>query len=124
MNRNLWGVENFEEVKIRHSKFAANRFAHEAAPALERFSDSSPMRFVSGVKTARERIVARKDADREDFLRKRGFSKAESAKIVATVLGEERSEEHTSELQSLMRNSYAVFCLKHKNETIMIQSSK
>src|SRR3546814_8743514 len=25
-----------------------------------------------------------------------------------------RSEEHTSELQSLMRNSYAVFCLKHK----------
>src|SRR3546814_9732473 len=30
---------------------------------------------------------------------------------VATML---RSEEHTSELQSLMRNSYAVFCLKKK----------
>src|SRR3546814_9618768 len=29
----------------------------------------------------------------------------------------ERSEEHTSELQSLMRNSYAVFCL-HKTTTI------
>src|SRR3546814_672173 len=28
----------------------------------------------------------------------------------------ERSEEHTSELQSLMRNSYAVFCLKKKNK--------
>src|SRR3546814_9550753 len=28
-----------------------------------------------------------------------------------------RSEEHTSELQSLMRNSYAVFCLKKKNHT-------
>src|SRR3546814_1065775 len=27
-----------------------------------------------------------------------------------------RSEEHTSELQSLMRNSYAVFCLKKKKE--------
>src|SRR3546814_6679344 len=27
-----------------------------------------------------------------------------------------RSEEHTSELQSLMRNSYAVFCLKQKNK--------
>src|SRR3546814_4371587 len=27
-----------------------------------------------------------------------------------------RSEEHTSELQSLMRNSYAVFCLKKKQE--------
>src|SRR3546814_1399020 len=29
----------------------------------------------------------------------------------------ERSEEHTSELQSLMRISYAVFCLKKKNNT-------
>src|SRR3546814_7604930 len=28
-----------------------------------------------------------------------------------------RSEEHTSELQSLMRSSYAVFCLKKKKET-------
>src|SRR3546814_2883154 len=27
-----------------------------------------------------------------------------------------RSEEHTSELQSLMRNSYAVFCLKKKKQ--------
>src|SRR3546814_6842713 len=29
---------------------------------------------------------------------------------------EHRSEEHTSELQSLMRNSYAVFCLKKKKQ--------
>src|SRR3546814_8734832 len=32
-----------------------------------------------------------------------------------TLLRILRSEEHTSELQSLMRNSYAVFCLKKKN---------
>src|SRR3546814_5206145 len=31
--------------------------------------------------------------------------------------GTMRSEEHTSELQSLMRNSYAVFCLKKKKKT-------
>src|SRR3546814_6628993 len=31
---------------------------------------------------------------------------------------DERSEEHTSELQSLMRISYAVFCLKKKNNNI------
>src|SRR3546814_5083203 len=36
-----------------------------------------------------------------------------------TELGiEHRSEEHTSELQSLMRISYAVFCLKNKTQTI------
>src|SRR3546814_8371356 len=32
--------------------------------------------------------------------------------------GVDRSEEHTSELQSLMRTSYAVFCLKKKHKTV------
>src|SRR3546814_1560812 len=34
----------------------------------------------------------------------------------------DRSEEHTSELQSLMRNSYAVFCLKKKNNCTLYAS--
>src|SRR3546814_5828854 len=33
------------------------------------------------------------------------------------AVGQARSEEHTSDLQSLMRISYAVFCLKKKNIT-------
>src|SRR3546814_8913722 len=37
--------------------------------------------------------------------------------LAATALGT-RSEEHTSELQSLMRISYAVFCLKKKQQHI------
>jgi hypothetical protein len=83
------GVEDFEEITIRHSKYAASRFAHEAAPALTRFANSSPMPFVKGIKTARERIVARTDDERSEFLRKRGFGKAETAKIIETVLAEE-----------------------------------
>jgi hypothetical protein len=89
MNRNIWGAEGFEEISIRHSKFAANRFAYEAAPALENFASSSPAPFMAGIKAARERIVARKDDDRETFLRKRGFSRGETEKIIATVLEEE-----------------------------------
>src|SRR3546814_2247828 len=39
---------------------------------------------------------------------------------VASMDAVARSEEHTSELQSLMRNSYAVYCLKKKTEmTVM-----
>ena len=89
MNRNLWGVENFEEITIRHSKFAAARFAHEAEPALTSFANSSPAPFIAGIRAARERIVARNDEDRESFLRKRGFSKGETGKIIDTVLQEE-----------------------------------
>jgi hypothetical protein len=89
MNRNLWGVENFEEINIRHSKFAANRFASQAAPALTHFADSSPAHFISGIKTARERIVARTDDDRASFLRNRGFSRSDTSRIIATVFDEE-----------------------------------
>src|SRR3546814_5218119 len=42
-------------------------------------------------------------------------------RLFAGLAGLERSEEHTSELQSLMRISYAVFCLKKKNNKTKIQ---
>ena len=89
MNRNIWGAEGFEEISIRHSKFASHRFAHQAAPALERFATSSPAPFLAGIRAAREQNVARKDEDRESFLRRRGFSRPETEKIIATVLEEE-----------------------------------
>src|SRR3546814_6571305 len=56
----------------------------------------------------------------------RGFRVVEIGGLVALpAVGREqrhraarqRSEEHTSELQSLMRTSYAVFCLKKKNNS-------
>ena len=47
------------------------------------------MPFVNGIKAARERIVARTDEERTEFLRKRGFGKSETAKIIETVLAEE-----------------------------------
>src|SRR3546814_5283040 len=39
----------------------------------------------------------------------------EDLPVAAVGIDRVRSEEHTSELQSLMRTSYAVFCLKKKN---------
>src|SRR3546814_8811362 len=46
-----------------------------------------------------------------------GDSRPDSASTHVAKL--ERSEEHTSELQSTMRHTYAVFCLQKKNETII-----
>src|SRR3546814_5749544 len=42
--------------------------------------------------------------------------------FIGDVHVDHRSEEHTSELQSLMRNSYAVFCLKKNNQTVRIKT--
>src|SRR3546814_20582394 len=43
-------------------------------------------------------------------------------KWAIAIAGTHRSEEHTSELQSLMRISYAVFCLKKKNKNDNIKT--
>src|SRR3546814_9053921 len=45
-------------------------------------------------------------------------------KVVTASALPDRSEENTSELQSLMRISYVVFCLKKKNITYTITSSQ
>src|SRR3546814_8170022 len=48
-------------------------------------------------------------------LRPEQAEKFDQAVVKALTADATRSEEHTSELQSLMRISYAVFCLKKKN---------
>src|SRR3546814_3223273 len=64
-----------------------------------------------------DQSALRDDADRAGFrlsLRQRaGEVDREAVEQIADAL---RSEEHTSELQSLMRISYAVFCLKKKKK--------
>src|SRR3546814_9625819 len=77
--------------------------------AFDKLSDEDKKAFVEaariGVKANRDRI----DSDEKNAvadLRSKGME------VVETI--DKRSEEHTSELQSLMRNSYAVFCLKTK----------
>src|SRR3546814_17428336 len=57
-------------------------------------------------------------ADRESVspLLKAARRDARRSWFSASERSEDRSEEHTSEVQSLMRISYAVFCLKKKNK--------
>src|SRR3546814_8230829 len=73
------------------------------------------------VKAATEELpgVTKNDVKRSDF--ERAFTSSYGMQA-GRVLDEqyrmgERSEEHTSELQSLMRTSYAVFCLTQKSHT-------
>src|SRR3546814_4290882 len=74
-------------------------------------------------RTTRSCLCVLRDLDVEQW---RVLLGAEDVRVArAAAWAQARSEEHTSELQSLMRISYAVFCLKKKNatdsETISIQ---
>src|SRR3546814_14327764 len=66
-------------------------------------------------RSQRERVACR-DAVLSRRRARRGGDPAARGRPGRAGGGSRRSEEHTSELQSLMRISYAVFCLKKKNE--------
>src|SRR3546814_4986560 len=74
------------------------RSGHAAAPHGVRRRGAEAGRHLAG----RQRRLVRNDKCYED-------------QSEACLRSRTRSEEHTSELQSLMRISYAVFCLKNKN---------
>src|SRR3546814_9836494 len=59
-------------------------------------------------------------AERIDRLDRQQWALERRDHVEADRHAQERSEEHTSELQSLMRISYAVFCSKNKNYTYIM----
>src|SRR3546814_2046661 len=66
----------------------------------------------------------RRHGDGAHLLVARGGLHAQLQGVAELVpAGDRRSEDHTSELQSLMRISYAVFCLKKKNKYLNINNT-
>src|SRR3546814_3126654 len=93
---------------------------HEYHPALRELSEDEQDR-VDSLSDEGDALIRELETELED-----GTPEAEAASVRLADIEREldaieaartmvdRSEEHTSELQSLMRNSYAVFCLKKK----------
>src|SRR3546814_7557875 len=73
-------------------------------------NDRSREEFIQTLKDAHAMFQDQKNEDMRITLTEEGFIL--QATMTGVLDGKNRSEEHTSELQSLMRNSYAVFCLK------------
>lgn len=88
-NRCLWGVEGFEEITIRHSRGAPDRFMREAAPALETYANQNTGALLAGVKAAKLAVVAKNDEQRAEFLGRQGFTKPEAKQILEACLTEE-----------------------------------
>jgi hypothetical protein len=90
-NRLMWGVERFEQIVVRHTKFGPVRFAQEAAPALDSFANRRTDLLLAGVQAAKSAVVARTDEDRESFLvNKAGLTAALAKKVITSVIDEEQ----------------------------------
>src|SRR3546814_6034063 len=73
-----------------------------------------------GIERAGYRLVWRAAPNIFDRDRMAQAKNADLTHSLGMSVDKDRSEEHTSELQSLMRNSYAVFCLKTKKKSGII----
>lgn len=91
-NRMIWGAQDVQTIKIRHSKNAPNRFAHELAPQLEVYAQASDTGIVRGIQAAKNTIVATDDDNRSEFLTKRGFSRKQAAEVINRALLEEEKK--------------------------------
>src|SRR3546814_2298658 len=94
---------------LSHETAAASRHSLAALSALIIRADDAPSNTLEGLIRDMLRPMLREwlDANLPELVQK--MVAQEIARLT-----EGRSEEHTSELQSLMRISYAVFCLKQK----------
>lgn len=94
-NRNLWGVEGFNEITFRHTSGAPDRFLGEAAPALETYASGQTTKLVEGVKAAKAAKVSVTDEERIEFLAKFGFSEKQAKELIATSVAEEGRPQET-----------------------------
>lgn len=88
-NRLMWGVEGFQEVSMRHSKYAPARFLEEARPALQSFAEGSSARLLEGVEKAKAAKIASDNDEALDFLANRGMSRKRATEVMEYVEREE-----------------------------------
>jgi hypothetical protein len=82
MNRNLWGVEGFEEIKINHTRMAPERWMLQAQPALRSYAEGSSLKLIEGVAKAKAAKVATDQDEALSFLTSRKFSLAKAKAIL------------------------------------------
>jgi len=89
MNRNLWGCEHHSTLRIIHRSGAPSRFAVEAKPALEQFSQQATLPVIAKVTEAKKLVVAKDEDERREFLQKQGFGRKVADQIVDQFVKDE-----------------------------------
>jgi hypothetical protein len=84
-NRIVWGADQYQAVRIRHTKGAPDRWLEEIVPVLQEYDQGSPQPIVQAIEAAREKKL---NDDVNEFLAK-NFGKRQVDLIKAIHLEEE-----------------------------------
>ena len=78
-NRIIWDVRGKQEIRMRHTSGAPARMVAEVRPLLASYSQQSSADVVNTVRTARACEVGKDKASVEEWMRKKGFTRAQAA---------------------------------------------
>src|SRR3546814_10004711 len=112
-----WSSDVCSSDLVPHAAFLEHRQPEQELRALahagdDKLIDGALVRIGEVAARERVRLVEGDMLDRANLVRR------QRGEIEARAVALERSEEQTSDLQSLMRRSYAVFCLNNKKYII------
>ena len=91
-NRMIWGATDVQEVRIRHTRGAPERFASEGANFLRRYAEESPKAIEAGILKAKEYEVPQGEKEGggwESWLKDRGFTGTMAKAAVTTAQAEQ-----------------------------------
>lgn len=88
-NRIMWGVEQFSEVRVKHTRFAPDRLARQLTPTLQAFGNASTGLITDGVQRAREARIGDTPDEAVEFLRKLGLSAKRAGDVLRVAANEE-----------------------------------
>lgn len=91
-NRIIWGAENVQELKIRHTGGAPERFAYEAEKYLRRYAEDSTENVVKAIDAAQSAVIPTNPGTGKDvasWLQSRGFTRPQAKAAVETAQAEE-----------------------------------
>lgn len=94
-NRNLWGVEGFQKVVLKHKRLAPQRFIEQAGPTLLQYANADTSRLIAGVSAAKRQRLALNEEERIETLVDLGFGLKVSKAILDTGEIEEGTRAET-----------------------------
>ena len=91
-NRIIWGATDVQELKIRHTSGAPERFEYEGARYLRRYAEESTGKLVAGIEAAQNAVIETNPGTGRDvasWLKSRGFTAPQAKAAVETAQAEE-----------------------------------
>ena len=116
-NRTVWGMEDWKEIKIKHTSGAPQRFIDEVRPAVLAYAQSSTADLVGTIRAAQE---AKIEQDLDDFLVNRRFSRTQAKAIQAVHVAEEGRPIETIWDASTAITAYAR-SIEYQDERVLIE---